>query len=79
MATNSNFVTDNFALTALNQIGKHLREVYQNGKNREARLGMMGASFLAGMAFGGSASDVCMRWHIRLPLCLDIRMAMLKG
>ena len=54
MATNSNFVTDNFALTALNQIGKHLREVYQNGKNREARLGMMGASFLAGMAFGGS-------------------------
>lgn len=53
-AKTSNSVTDSFALEAIRLVGLYLKVAYLNGKDEQTRLGMMKASFLAGLAFGGS-------------------------
>lgn len=50
----ANSITDMLALEALRMIGRSLVKAYQNGKDKDARLDMQKASFLAGMAFGGA-------------------------
>jgi alcohol dehydrogenase len=48
-------LTDCLALEAIRLIQKWLRPAYSNGENREARLGMAYAEFLAGMAFNNAS------------------------
>jgi alcohol dehydrogenase len=47
-------LTDSLALTAIELIGRSLRQAYANGGNREARYDVTLGSVLAGVAFGNS-------------------------
>lgn len=49
-----NPVSDSLARQALHLLGSNIREACKNGKNREARQGMMLGSMLAGMAFANA-------------------------
>jgi len=48
------FLTEPLALRAIELIARHLRAAYANGANLEARIGMLQASLLAGMAFANT-------------------------
>ncbi len=47
-----NALCDQFALLAISNVWKYLHRAYVNGKDIEAREGMMMASLAAGCAFG---------------------------
>jgi len=49
-------ITDIFAVEAIKLINQHLRVVYVNGDNLDARQGMAKASLFAGMAFGNAGT-----------------------
>lgn len=51
----ANPISDGLALSAIRLIATHLRTVYRDGSDAEARAGMMAASTQAGMAFSNSS------------------------
>jgi alcohol dehydrogenase len=51
----ANPISDGLALSAIRLIATHLKRVYRDGSDREARAGMMAASTQAGMAFSNSS------------------------
>ena len=48
------FITEPLAMEAIRLIAKHLRAAHAHGGNLEARIGMLKASLLAGMAFANT-------------------------
>lgn len=49
-------ITDLFAVEAIRLINKHLRKAYVNGKDIDARYGMIKAALFAGLAFGNAGT-----------------------
>ena len=58
VSINSNPVTDMLAARSINDISQALREVYSNGRNREARQKMSLAALLAGIAFNNAGTNL---------------------
>jgi alcohol dehydrogenase class IV len=65
ICVNSWRVTDALTLKAIELIGRHLRTAVHNGRNIDARDGMLTASLLAGMGFHNT--KLCLVHAITLP------------
>lgn len=58
VSTKASCVTDDFAINAINMIGKSLPIVYEDGENVSAREKMLLGSFYAGIAFSNASTNL---------------------